>query len=202
MGIQEVQGQSGTPAYQKKKETARGEGFQESLLQNLKYRDREKRTAADTQTEEKRNKVAAQPKQGILDAQTDARTKAGKAGMGRLGAAPGIHLNAVAAQNALQAVEVRHMSYEESDHVKIAVTEGYTLKGKLLRNTDMAGGEAPNAANGPGKEESGTADAAQVYVEAKYEDGRLEAYQVDTAKVSAGTEHVIERFALETAAEA
>lgn len=67
------------------------------------------------------------------------------------------------------------MSYEESDHVKIAVTEGYTLKGKR---------------------EEGAED--RVYVEAKYEDGRVEAYQVETMKVAGQTGHVIEQFALET----
>lgn len=71
------------------------------------------------------------------------------------------------------------MSYEESDHVRIAVTEGYTLKGKREKGTDD-----------------------RVYVEAKYDDGRLEAYQVETTKVSGQTEHLIERFALETMGEA
>lgn len=71
------------------------------------------------------------------------------------------------------------MSYEESDHVRIAVKEGYTLKGK--------------------REEGGD---ARVYVEAKYEDGRVEAYQVDMAKVTGQTTHVIEQFALETMEEA
>lgn len=71
------------------------------------------------------------------------------------------------------------MSYEESDHVRIAVTEGYTLKGK--------------------REEG---ENARVYVEAKYEDGRVEAYQVDMAKVPEQTGHVIEQFALETMEEA
>lgn len=64
------------------------------------------------------------------------------------------------------------MSYEESDNIEIAVAEGYILKGKL--------------------------EGQQVYVEAKYEDGRLEAYQVDTAKVWEQTEHKIEQFALKT----
>lgn len=146
MGIQEVQSQGGTPAYQKRKKTGYAEGFQESLLQNLKNRDHEKKPTA-----------------------------AEKVGMGRMGAAPGIRVNAAATQETLQAVEVRHMSYEESDHVRIAVTEGYTLKGK--------------------REEG---ENARVYVEAKYEDGRVEAYQVDMTKVSGQTEHVIEQFALET----
>ena len=166
MGIQEVQGQSGAPAYQKKKRTGRGEGFQDSLLQNLKYRDQEKQTTTAAETE---------AKQSVTDARSGAKTKAEKVGMGRIGAAPGIRVNAAATQETLQAVEVRHMSYEESDHVRIAVTEGYTLKGK--------------------REEGGE---ARVYVEAKYEDGRTEAYQVEMDKVPEQTEHVIERFALET----
>ena len=41
-------------------------------------------------------------------------------------------------------------------------------------------------------------EEARVYVEAKYEDGRVEAYQVDMAKVTGQTAHVIEQFALET----
>ena len=97
---------------------------------------------------------------------------------GRMGA-PGIRISAVARREAVQTAEVRHMSYEESDHVRIAVTEGYTLKGK--------------------REEG---EGARVYVEAKYEDGRVEAYQVDMAKVPGQTEQVIEQFALETMEEA
>lgn len=65
------------------------------------------------------------------------------------------------------------MSYEESDNIEIAVTEGYTLKGKL--------------------------EGDHVYVEAKYDDGRQEAYCVDTTKVQEQTEYRIEQFALETA---
>lgn len=164
MGIQEVQGQTGAPAYQKRKKNGRGEGFQESFLQNLKYRDQEKQTITAAETG---------AKQSATDVQNGAKTKT--VGMGRIGAAPDIRVNAAATQDTLQAVEVRHMSYEESDHVRIAVTEGYTLKGK--------------------REEGGE---ARVYVEAKYEDGRMEAYQVEMAKVPEQTEHVIERFALET----
>ncbi len=159
MGIQEVQGNGNTQAYQKKKNAGRGEGFQESLLQNLKNRDQDKLT--------------------ITDANTEARKKTENVGVGRIGMKTGIRVNAAAAQGALQAVEVRHMSYEESDHVKIAVTEGYTLKGR--------------------KEDS---REDRVYVEAKYDDGRLEAYQVEIGKVPENTEQEIERFALETMKEA
>ena len=166
MGVQEVQNQGAVPAYQKKKKAGHGEGFQESFLQNLKNRNLEKQ--ANTAAEKEAKRASA-------DTQTEAKVKAEKAGMGRIGAAPGIRVNAAATQETLQAVEVRHMSYEESDHVRIVVTEGYTLKGK--------------------REEGGE---ARVYVEAKYEDGRVEAYQVEMAKVPERTEHVIERFALET----
>ena len=166
MGIQEVQSQNGTSAYQKKKKTGRAEGFQESLLQNLKNRDQEKQsyTAAETEA-----------KQAVIGTQISAKAKAEKVGMGRIGAVPDIRVNAAATQEALQAVEVRHMSYEDSDHVRIAVMEGYTLKGKREEGAD-----------------------ARVYVEAKYEDGRMEAYQVEMAKVPEQTEHRIEQFALET----
>ncbi len=156
MGIQEVQGNSKAQTYQKKKNAGRGEGFQESLLENLKYRE-----------------------QTGIDTQTEAKKKAESVGVGRIGMAAGIRVNAAAMQDALQAVEVRHMSYEESDHVKIAVTEGYTLKGKREEGAD-----------------------ARVYVEAKYDDGRLEAYQVEIDKVSENTQQEIERFALETVREA
>lgn len=159
MGIQEVQGNGNTQAYRKKASAGHGEGFQESLLQNLKNRDQDKLTITDTDTE--------------------ARKKTENVGVGRIGMTTGIRVNAAAAQGALQAVEVRHMSYEESDHVKIAVTEGYTLKGR--------------------KEDS---REARVYVEAKYDDGRLEAYQVEIGKVPENTEQEIERFALETMKEA
>lgn len=157
MGVQEVQGNNGIPGYQKNKKAGRAEGFQESLLQNLKNRDQEK--------------------SAVADAEARIRTEE-QSSMGRIAMTSGIRVNAVMLTEALQAAEVRHMSYEESDHIRIAVTEGYTLKGKIQD------------------------EAAQVYVEAKYEDGRQEAYQVDTAKVSEETEHVIERFALETIEEA
>lgn len=157
MGVQEVQGKNGIPAYQKNQKAGRAEGFQESLLQNLRNRDQEKNAVAD-----------AEPR---------VRTEE-QSGVGRIGMTSGIRVNAVMLTDALQTAEVRHMSYEESDHIRIAVTEGYTLKGKIQDEDE------------------------QVYVEAKYEDGRLEAYQVDMAKVSGETEHMIERFALETVEEA
>ena len=161
MGIQEVQGNSKAQAYQKKKKAGQAEGFQESFLQNLKNRDQAKKAVADTQTGLRQN---------MADAQTETKQKAENVGM-----TTGIRVNAAATQEALQAVEVRHMSYEESDLVKIAVTEGYTLKGKREDGVDV-----------------------RVYVEAKYDDGRQEAYQVEIDRVPENTEHMIEQFALET----
>lgn len=135
-------------------------------MQNLKNRDQAKKAVADTQTGLKQN---------MADAQTETKQKAENVGVGRIGMTTGIRVNAAATQEALQAVEVRHMSYEESDLVKIAVTEGYTLKGKREDGADV-----------------------RVYVEAKYDDGRQEAYQVEIDRVPENTEHMIEQFALET----
>ena len=152
MSIQEIKGQEGISEYQGRKQAAQPEGFQESLIQNLESRKKQDG-----------NTVKGNRNIRINDRETNA---------GILGALSGVRVNAVAQREAVQTAEVRHMSYEESDNIKIAVTEGYTLKGKL--------------------------EGQQVYVEAKYEDGRMEAYQVDTAKVQEQTQHRIEKFALET----
>ena len=152
MSIQEIKGQEGIPEYSGRKQAAQPEGFQESLIQNLESRRNH------NESDVKRNK--------------NIRINDRKANAGILGALSEVRVNAVAQREAVQTAEVRHMSYEESDNIKIAVTEGYTLKGKL--------------------------EGQQVYVEAKYEDGRMEAYQVDTAKVQEQTQHRIEKFALET----
>lgn len=158
MGVQEVQGAKEAQAYQKKKRTGSGEGFQKSLLQNLRSREQEADGAADTTQAGKRTKEPSET--------------------ARIGVTGGLRVNAPMLTEAVQTAKVRHMRYEESDHVEIAVTEGYTLKGKHLEKGD------------------------RVYVEAKYEDGRLEAYQVDMDRVSQDTTHTIERFALETMREA
>ena len=152
MSIQEIKGQEGIPEYPGRKQAAQPEGFQESLIQNLESRKNQDKNIGN------KNKNIR-----INDRKTNA---------GILGSLSGVRVNAVAQREAVQTAEVRHMSYEESDNIKIAVTEGYTLKGKL--------------------------EGQQVYVEAKYEDGRMEAYQVDTAKVQEQTQHRIEKFALET----
>ncbi len=159
MSVQEIggSGKSGKEClqgYPGRKRKEHSERFQESLMQNLEYQGKAQ----------------------------DGRDKAGSEGQridtvsmekGRLVTGLGIRVNAVTRREAVQAAEVRHMSYEESDNIEIAVTEGYTLKGKL--------------------------EGSQVYVEAKYDDGRLEAYRVDMERVPQQTQHRIERFAMETA---
>lgn len=162
MSVQEIggSGKSGKERIQEypgRKKQERSEGFQESLMQNLKYQGQALEQENREKTRAEMNRAEQEP-----------------AGAGSLGALAGIRINAVARREAVRAAEVRHMSYEESDNIEIAVTEGYTLKGKL--------------------------EGSHVYVEAKYDDGRLEAYQVDTGRVQAQTQHRIERFAVETAA--
>ena len=152
MGIQEIKGQEGIQEYQNRKQATQPEGFQESLIQNLESQK--------------------QKGKGTEGACSKVRKSEETSGVGMLGSLAGVRVNTMTQREAVQAAEVRHMSYEESDNIEIAVTEGYTLKGKL--------------------------EGQQVYVEAKYEDGRMEAYQVDTAKVQEQTKHRIERFALET----
>ena len=158
MGVQEVQSAKEAPAYQKKKKAGSAEGFQESLLQNLRSREQEQEEAADTAQGSKRTKKPSET--------------------ARIGVTGGVRVNAAMLTEAVQTAKVQHMRYEESDHVEIAVAEGYTLKGKHMEKGD------------------------RVYVEAKYDDGRLEAYQVDVERISQDTTHTIERFALETMREA
>ena len=152
MGIQEIKGNEGIQEYFHRRQTGQQEGFQESLIQNLESRK--------------------QKGEGIEREESKTRKSDETSGVGMLGNTAGIRVNAVSQREAVQPAEVRHMSYEESDNVEIAVTEGYTLKGKV--------------------------EGHQVYVEAKYEDGRTEAYHVDTVKVQEQTQHKIEQFALET----
>ena len=152
MGIQEITGKKSIQEYLDMKRTGQNEGFQESLIQNI-------------QSQEQKGKA-------LGGEEVKTRKSEETSGVGMLGSLSGVRVNAVTQREAVQPAEVRHMSYEESDNIEIAVTEGYTLKGKL---------------EGP-----------QVYVEAKYEDGRIEAYHVDTAKVQEQTQHRIEQFALET----
>ena len=161
MSIQEI-GRNGKSSkeqiqeYPDRRKKEHSEVFQESLMQNLKYQGE----AQGRESEEKRRLRTS--------------GKEDRPGIGRIGVTAGIRVNTITKRDVIQAVEVRHMSYEESDNIEIAVTEGYTLKGKREGN--------------------------HVYVEAKYDDGRLEAYQVDPRQVQAQTQHRIEQFAVETAA--
>ena len=152
MGIQEIKGNEGIQEYFHRRQTGQQEGFQESLIQNLESRKQEGKSIGREESEARKSDKAS--------------------GVNMLGSTAGIRVNAMSQREAVQPAEVRHMSYEESDNIEIAVTEGYTLKGKV--------------------------EGEQVYVEAKYEDGRTEAYHVDTVKVQEQTQHKIEQFALET----
>jgi len=155
MGIQEVGGKERIQEYPGRRKTGQveKEGFQESLLQNLRCQNQGRESTEDA---------------GIKAHKGEEKSK-----VGMMGGLAGVRVNTVNQWEAVQAAEVRHMSYGESDNIEIAVTRGYTLKGKM--------------------------EGQSVYVEAKYEDGRVEAFHVDTAKVEKQTTHRIERFALETA---
>lgn len=175
MSIQEVghKGKEGVREYPNKRKQKRTEGFQESLIQNLKCQEREntasefEKTGREAAGTEALRSVGREP---AVEVRTGRTT--GRANVGLSGTAARIRASELMNREAVQTAEVRRMSYEESDHIEIAVAEGYTLKGKL--------------------------EGRQVYVEAKYDDGRLEAYQVDPDKVQEQTQHRIEQFALET----
>lgn len=154
MSVQEVQGNKGPFAYRISGKKERAEGFQESFWQNVQHKEAEQPLSQERGS---RPWTASE----IADAC-------------RVGARGGIRVNPRLLTESMQAVKSRRISYEESDHVKIAVLAGYTLKGAM-----QADGRA--------------------YVEAKYEDGRQEAYLVDVDKVSKNTGHAIEQFALEMA---
>ncbi|MBD5450722.1 MAG: hypothetical protein HDR28_11355 [Lachnospiraceae bacterium] len=165
MSIQEIirNSKEGIPEYPNKRKSGDAEMFQESLIRNLKSQDQG--CVADAAGNVRKHDEEAETE--IKECRNEDRT-----GVGVTGNAARIRVNEVTKREAVHTAEVRRMSYEESDNIEIAVTEGYTLKGKL--------------------------EGRQVYVEAKYEDGRLEAYQVDTDKVPEQTQYRIERFALET----
>lgn len=182
MSIQEVQGAKDAPAYQNRKKAGSGEKFQESLLQNLRSRGQEEEACADPAQSEKR---AKEPSEAAM-----------------IGVNGSVRVNASMLTEAVQAAKVRYMRYEESDHVEIAVTEGYTLKGKRLDDAEELSKERTDnmtviscSKTAEGKKGS------RVYVEAKFEDGRTEAYRVNVERVSQDTTHIIEKFALETVQE-
>ena len=176
MSIQEIgtNGKEGIQGYSHKGKQKEAKGFQESLLQNLKSQEQEN---VSSELEKPVKEIVESDAAGksVRESVTGLRTNGNedRANVGVAGKAARIRVNELMNREAVQTAEVRHMSYEESDNIEIAVTEGYTLKGKM--------------------------EGQQVYVEAKYEDGRLEAYHVDTDKVQEHTQHRIEQFALETA---
>lgn len=151
-------------------------GFHESLLQNLKCQERE---GASPESDKNGREIVGSEviytsvREMPPEPQTDRNVD--QTGVGVSGNAARIRMSGLMNHAAVQAVEVRHMSYEDSDNIEIAVVDGYTLKGKR--------------------------EGGQVYVEAKYDDGRLEAYRVDPDRVQEQTQQRIERFALETVAE-
>ena len=173
MSIQEVghKAKESIREYPHKSIQKHTEGFQESLMQNLKNREQEGMPSESVKAKREctcAETVSVSGKEQTVETRTESRVNVGVTGN-----AARIRISGLMNQEAVQTVEVRHMSYEESDNIEIAVTEGYTLKGKREGN--------------------------QVYVGAKYEDGRLEAYRVDPAKVQEQTRQRIEQFALETA---
>lgn len=76
--------------------------------------------------------------------------------------------------HAVMETSVRHISYSESDQVRICVEEGYTLKAKV----EM--------------------DEHRVYIEQKNEDGTYLAYEVNPLEVSEDTTDSVEQLAVET----
>lgn len=178
MGIQEVgyKAKESVQEYPHKSGQKHTKGFHESLMQNLQCQERE--TAAPGSDQAGREGMGSEGMHtGTRETPPELQMErnADRAGVGVVGAAARIRMSGLMNQEAVQTVEVRHMSYEESDNIEIAVADGYTLKGKR--------------------------EGQYVYVEAKYEDGRLEAYRVDPVKVQEQTQQRIEQFALETAAE-
>lgn len=176
MSIQEIgtNGKESIQGYPNKGKQKRARGFQESLLQNLKCQEKEN-TSSESEKPGKEAVGSDTAGKGVRESVAGIRINGSedRANAGVTGKVARLRVNELMDREAVQSAEVRHMSYEESDNIEIAVTEGYTLKGKM--------------------------EGRRVYVEAKYEDGRLEAYHVDTDKVQEQTQHRIEQFALETA---
>lgn len=77
-------------------------------------------------------------------------------------------------KNGVKPCDVKNISYEESDNVKVCVEDGYLLKAKICENGET------------------------VYVEKKYDNGNTEAFEVDINTIEKDTEVPIEKMALET----
>lgn len=76
--------------------------------------------------------------------------------------------------SAVMECAAKNISYEESDHVKVCVVEGYTFKAQV----DITG--------------------HKVYLEQKNEDGTVKAYEVNPLKLDRNTEDPLEQMALES----
>lgn len=80
---------------------------------------------------------------------------------------------------AVKGTEVKYLPYMHCDRVRVNVLEGYVMKAKM--------------------EESGEGAYPFVYVETKYDDGRIEACRVEVSKIPKGTQNPMEQIAEETA---
>lgn len=81
-------------------------------------------------------------------------------------------------KQSISKTEVRNLSYAQADKVKVDILNGYVLKAKLLQDKTLA-------------------EEGVLYVEAKYEDGCVEAYTVNTDQIKPDTTNAIESIALE-----
>ena len=84
-----------------------------------------------------------------------------------------IYQNGRVGAGALLECESRHISYSESDVARAFVTEGYTLKAKVIMEEHL------------------------VYIEQVNEDGSSRAYEVNPLKISENTENPVEQIAAE-----
>lgn len=74
-------------------------------------------------------------------------------------------------KHAAEECKVRHISYVESDFSKVCVMEGYALKAKVFPEEGL------------------------VYLEQKFEDEKIQAYEVDVKQISEGTQDILEQTA-------
>lgn len=92
---------------------------------------------------------------------------------GRAAASIRLYQNGRVGMGGLLECESRHISYSESDVARAFVTEGYTLKAKVIMEEHL------------------------VYIEQVSEDGSSRAYEVNPLKISENTENPIEQIAAE-----
>lgn len=134
-----------------------GSGFYESLSENMNER---------TETESKRES-AAHPAGAVANAAYPYRNVAAKAG------ASNVYESESIGAGAVLSCEVRGISYQESDYVKVLAIEGFSL----MAQVDAA--------------------SRSVYIEQKKEDGTIEAYEVSVDKIPKDTTDPVEQAAIE-----